>query len=196
MPNFKRGFKTWAENIAGSIRQDLKIKKHEPLPATALAEYLKIELLRPEDVKDIPPHCLKQLLEIDSDGWSATTFHVGDRSVIIYNPQHSKKRQASDLMHEFAHILCGHKLAQIILSADGKIVMRTFDQQQEDEAGWLSGCLLLPRDALFHIKRTRLTNEEASTYYQVSNDMVNYRLNVSGVKYLLQNIKNSKFSRA
>jgi len=189
MPNFERGFKTWAENISSSIRKELGIKPHDPLPVNALANHLKIILFVPNDISEVPNECLKQLLEKDPGGWSATTFHIGDRAVIIYNPKHSKKRQASDVMHEFSHILCNHELAQIILSVDGSIVMKSFDKKQEDEAAWLSGCLLLPRAALLHIKFNRIDDETASNLYCVTNDMLRYRVNVSGVNYVMSRIK-------
>ena len=193
MPNFERGFKAWAENISLSIRKDLGLKPHDPLPVESLASHLKIELLTPANVSGLSQDHLKQLLKTDTSGWSATTFHIGPRTVIIYNSEHSIKRRASDLMHEFAHILCSHELTQLILSQDGKIEMKSFDKNQEDEAAWLGGCLLLPKQAVLHIKFRGMDDDTASNHYCVSKDMLNYRVGVSGVKNIMS--RTNKFSR-
>jgi Zn-dependent peptidase ImmA (M78 family) len=57
------------------------------------------------------------------------------------------------------------------------------DRQQEDEANWLAGCLLLPRDALVLIRQRRLDLAQAAREYGTSMDMLNYRINVTGVDY-------------
>ena len=57
-----------------------------------------------------------------------------------------------------------------------------FDRNKEDEAKWLSGSLLLPRDALLHIRRRKLGDEEACETYGCSKEMLNYHLRVTGVE--------------
>jgi Zn-dependent peptidase ImmA (M78 family) len=59
--------------------------------------------------------------------------------------------------------------------------LHSFDRVQEDEANWLAGCLLLPRDALVHIRRQGWTVLQAVRAFGVSADMVQYRINVTGV---------------
>src|SRR5258705_9198107 len=56
-------------------------------------------------------------------------------------------------------------------------------RQQEEEADWLSGCLLLPREALINIKRRRIAEANAATEYGVSVKMLNYRLAMTGVNW-------------
>jgi len=51
-------------------------------------------------------------------------------------------------MHELAHLIIGHEPARVVVSPDMILAVRTYDQGQEEEAAWLSGCLLLPRPAL------------------------------------------------
>jgi Zn-dependent peptidase ImmA (M78 family) len=66
------------------------------------------------------------------------------------------------------------------------IALRTHNKEQEDEANWLAGSLLLPRDALFSIRRRRLTDEEACQEYGVSLAMLRFRFNASGVDIQLR----------
>lgn len=109
------------------------------------------------------------------------TLTVGSKDLIILNPAHSGGRPASDLMHEVAHLLMGHKPARVYVSEDGLLMLDTYDRVQEEEARWLAGCLLLPREALVFIRRGNMDLRTAAEKYGVSLDMLQYRLNVTGV---------------
>ena len=125
------------------------------------------------------------VLAAEDSGWSAVTleFQELQRKLIILNQMHSLRRQSSDLMHEIAHHLCGHKPAAMQMSKEGVLMLETYSRKDEEEADWLSGCLLLPRPALMYIKR-RMSDEEAiCEHYMVSRAMLKYRLDVSGVNY-------------
>jgi Zn-dependent peptidase ImmA (M78 family) len=47
------------------------------------------------------------------------------------------------------------------------LILNTYDRQQEDEANWLAGSLLLPRDALIWIRKQRLDLQAAAREYGV-----------------------------
>lgn len=53
----------------------------------------------------------------------------------------------------------------------------------EEEAMWLSGCLLLSREALLSIKRSGLSNSDVCHKYSVSSDLSTFRMNKTGVNY-------------
>ena len=99
---------------------------------------------------------------------------------------------ASDLTHEMAHVLAGHTPSRIDVSEDGLLLLNSFDRDQEDEANWLAGCLLLPREALMLIQRSGLSLEVACRRYGVSSAMMNYRLGVTGVNKQLRRIKSRR----
>lgn len=61
------------------------------------------------------------------------------------------------------------------------IALRTHNREQEDEANWLAGCILLPRDALLQIRRLGLTDAQVCTEYGVSLAMFRFRINATGV---------------
>ena len=63
-------------------------------------------------------------------------------------------------MHELSHIILGHELASAMFTESGDFVPSTYDQDQEDEAGWLGGTLLLPRPALVWMRRQRMSDDE------------------------------------
>lgn len=85
---------------------------------------------------------------------------------------HSEGRLASDIMHELAHIILGHEPARVEVSKDGLLILSTYDKTQEEEAKWLSGCLLLPREAPLLIRRSGLSPEVAAAKYGVSVPML------------------------
>lgn len=180
--NFERGFKSWAERTSASLRQELKLLPHEPLPPPLLAGHLDVTLWTPSEVPGITQDVLDQLLDHDPWGWSAVSVYHADRAVVIYNPRKSAGRRASDIMHELAHLILSHQPATVVMSQDGSFVMRSYDQMQEDEANWLAWCILLPREALLRCRRLNLSVAEIGQEYDVTETLVNFRLRMTGVE--------------
>jgi Zn-dependent peptidase ImmA (M78 family) len=177
-----RGFKTWAENVAINIRRDLDLPPHAPLSAHELAKHLDVLLWTPYDVPNVPADVITQLLDYDPGGWSAVTCFASDQARIIYNPRHSVARQNSDIAHELAHVILEHEPGKIVISHDASIVMRSFDPKQEEEANCLGWSLLLPRTALTHATKARLDKTEIARKWVVSEQLVEYRARVTGVR--------------
>lgn len=84
-------------------------------------------------------------------------------------------------MHELAHRIRNHEPEQMSISSEGLMLLKAYDKEQEEEADWLAGVLLLPRDALVHVKRQGMTDEEVITNYGVSKRMYTYRVSMTGV---------------
>lgn len=181
---FERGYKTWCETYATVIRKELGVESHGSLDSHLLAKHLGIKVITPHDVLGLTSAALAVLLRNDGKTpscWSAVTLVVAEKVIVILNSSHSAARQASDLTHELAHRIRGHETHEMELSAEGMMFIASYDKVQEEEADWLAGCLLLPRAALIHIKKKRLTIEDAATSYGVSKAMVTYRLARTGV---------------
>lgn len=83
-------------------------------------------------------------------------------------------------MHECSHVILNHKPAQAMQSQGG-ILISSYDRQQEDEADWLGGTLLLPRIALLKIAQEGVNYPEHTRHYVVSDDMLRMRLDRTGV---------------
>ena len=182
MPTLERGFKSWSERVAQTLRDELGLESADPVDPLELAKILGIEILTPHGVPGLPSEVLEQLLQVDPWGWSALSLKLPDgRFLLIYNPRKSSGRQASDIIHELAHFILDHKPATIILSPDGELAMRSFDPKQEEEANWLGWCILLPRDALLKSRRKGLEIGDIAKHYGVTESLVRFRLNKSGV---------------
>ncbi|CAG9229799.1 hypothetical protein BCAR13_60176 [Paraburkholderia caribensis] len=61
------------------------------------------------------------------------------------------------------------------------MLLKAYDKEQEEEADWLAGVLLLPREALVHIRRQGMSDEEVVANYGVSKRMYTYRVSITGV---------------
>lgn len=91
----------------------------------------------------------------------------------------------SVVMHELSHIMLGHELESAGISDDGHLIPSNFNQEQEDEADWLAGTLLLPRPALLSIKKSDISDQDAMQMYSVSRQMLTWRVRMTGVNYQL-----------
>jgi Zn-dependent peptidase ImmA (M78 family) len=181
---FERGFKTWCEKYAVEKRLALGLSASAPLDSILLATHLGVRVWVPKDVPGLRAASLAILLRNDGitpSCWSAVTLVVGPRVVVILNSSHSKARQASDLTHELAHRIRGHEAQEVAVSEEGLMLLKSYDKVQEEEADWLSGCLLLPRDALSSIRKRRLEDSTACAEYGVSLRMLNYRMSMTGM---------------
>jgi Zn-dependent peptidase ImmA (M78 family) len=83
----------------------------------------------------------------------------------------------------------------VFVAPDGSLLLNTYDKAQEEEAKWLAGCLLLPREALMRIRALRLAEDDAAQRYGVSTSMLRYRLQVSGVNVQLARTRSWKRAR-
>ena len=63
----------------------------------------------------------------------------------------------------------------------GHLLLSSFEQEQEDEADWLSGTLLVPRTGLVVAYRSVQDPRILANGFRVSVDMLNWRLRMTGV---------------
>ena len=186
MSSFRRGFKAQSERKAVEVRKTLNFDDISPLSATILAEHLGVLIWSVNNVPGVDASDLHHLLVIEPDGLSAFTLRIGERYLVVFNPSQSDKRVNSVIMHELAHIMLGHRLASAGTSEDGHLLPSNYDQDQEAEADWLGGTLLLPRPALLWMRKQGMTAPEATEHFQVSTDMLNWRIRMTGVDHQLK----------
>ena len=180
---FRKGFKTWADNITVDLRKQLGLYDTSPLSAFDLCKHLSIPIWQPSDVVGLPNEKLDELLNSGSEFWSAATIPLDNGGhIIIHNPKHSPARQQSNLMHELAHILCEHKISEDIQKSGLASFLRCHNDNQEHEAEWLGACLQLPRPALIWALKRNMTIEQISESYYSSIEMTKFRVNITGAK--------------
>lgn len=174
----RRGFKAEANEIAREVRKELGLRAIDPLDPWMLAGHLAIPVVPLSKLAPDAPEAARHFTVVDPGAFSAVTVFQGSRRIIAYNDAHSPGRQASDLSHELAHGLLLHP-PEPALDGGG---CRNWDPILENEANWLGGALLIPEEAALDIVRRGLTLGEAAELYGVSEQMVRFRLNVTGAR--------------
>jgi Zn-dependent peptidase ImmA (M78 family) len=174
----RRGFKTQAERISTTIRQEHGCSNDEPAPLDKVAKSLNIDIIPADEL--VERSRLEELQELQPDAFSAATFPgPNGRKVIVYNPIASEGRSRSNQAHELAHVILDHNVRTI--ERVGGLSFLTCDVEQEEEADWLAGCLLLPRELLVKSAYKGMGAEEIAATYKTSEPMARFRLNASGV---------------
>ena len=174
----RRGFKSEAERIARRVRADLGLSAAEPVAPELIAELLGIEVKAGDEL--IPRERFQELEDIQPGSFSACTLRPSPGCVVVvYNPLSSKPRRNSDVAHELAHTLLDHDLS--LVQRLGAVTFLSCDPAQEEEAAWLSGCLLLPRALLLAEVRRGADARDIAKKHGVSERMAQYRLDVTGV---------------
>ena len=121
-------------------------------------------------------------------------FHLpAGRTVIVCNPLSELGRTNSDIAHEIAHVLLDHEIREIQQLAGHTFF--TCNPEQEEEANWLAGCLLLPRPLLLREAYANSNVDLIAEKHQVSVPMARYRLNTSGVLLQVQRARAGRGQR-
>lgn len=192
----RRGFKAWCEKTAGDYRRSLGVPPTAALDPNRLAARLGVRVTTPTGIPTLSDAARRQLLETDPDSWSAVTLVRGDTGLVVLNSAHSEARQRSSLAHELAHLILNHAADATRLGEPGLLFRGSFDREQEEEATWLAGCLLVPRDGLLAARRQTASEEGLARRFGVSGDLVRWRLRVTGVLRQVRRLPQPAASRA
>ena len=174
----RRGFKAEAERHAQELGRRLGYGERDPVELAAVATHLDVEVLAADEVVD--RRRLDLLNELQPDAFSAATFKLpAGKRIVVYNPLHPAGRTNSNIAHELGHLLLDHTVRTIETVGNFKFV--TCDAEQEQEADWLAGCLLLPRPLLYAAAKRGWNPAQIAAEYETSEQMARFRLNASGV---------------
>jgi hypothetical protein len=143
----------------------MDLSPRNPLKIRELARYLNVEVVAADELVD---HAgLKELERIQPGAFSAATFHLPDgRTVTVCSPCSDPGRTNSDIAHELAHILLMFHDVRELQQLAGH-TFPTCDPEQEAEANWPCGCLLLPRQLLLREVYADATAEDPAAKYEV-----------------------------
>ena len=162
-----------------------------------LAKYAKLLVASFEQVAPFLSEETKQhLLEKGKDAWSggACSQALPDgQKLIILNPTHGENRQNATLMEEISHVFLGHKPSRLAIenkTKDGKIIARDYHAEIEEEAYSIGAAALVPYSSLKRFIEQGKTSREIARHFNVSRDLVEYRIKVSR---LWETYKNSIF---
>ena len=174
----RRGFKAEAERLATDIWGAMGLSPGDCMDGVRLARHVGCTVRPADELVDIAK--LRHLKRVQDDAFFACTFKLPKGHAIVFNPLMTATRRNSDIAHEVSHIVLDHRLSR--LERLGGVAFLAGDKQQEDEAAWLSGCLLLPRFALIHDLKRGMQSKTIARNRVLSQDMVDYRRRVTGVE--------------
>ncbi len=176
MVKFRHGFKARANDIALGLRKQAGLAETAPLDPRDVFQRLSVQIVPLSEFRSVCPSPAQVLLS-HSGGFSAMLLPVGQgKRIVIHNDSHSSRRQVSNLAHELAHVLLAHPTELVCMGDLG----RRADSLVEDEAAYLGGCILVPNEAAYRIAFSGLDARTAADCYGVSEEMITYRLRISG----------------
>lgn len=169
---FRRGFKAEANRIALRIRHRMGLSAIAPINPFEVCTRFDIHAIPLSELDGNSP-----FLRRASSEFSAVTVPCGFETAIVHNDSHHPYRQRSNICHELAHCFLGHECTPP-LTETGE---RARDGGVEAEANFLAGALLIPNEAALHIVSNGIV-AKAQGMYGVSEQMLTYRLRVSGAQ--------------
>lgn len=174
----RRGFKAEAERLAARVRKEMEKRPSERVDAAELARHAGAEVRCADELTSLAK--LEELDALQPGAFSACTFSIGARHIVVYSPLASPGRTQSDIAHEVAHLLLQHSLKSVETIAG--VSFFTCNPDEEQEANWLAGCLLLPRPLLLQAARQRMDSAAIAEAFSVSEAMAAFRLRTTGVE--------------
>lgn len=174
----RRGFKAEAERLAVKTRSDMGRSASEHVDAVELARHAGAEVRCADELTSLEK--LEELDALQPGAFSACTFSIGDRHIVVYSPLANRGRTQSDIAHEVAHLLLQHSVKSVETIAGASFF--TCDPDEEQEANWLAGCLLLPRELLLQAARQGMDSAAIAEAFNVSETMAAFRLRTTGVQ--------------
>ena len=178
----RRGFKTQAEKLARQRRSAFGLAPTDRLDPVSFLRSEGLVVWRPNDIPGLDPDHLHQLTVIGKDEWDGMTIKENGFTAIIVNSSDAKTRQANTLMHEWAHIELRHKPSRADRSEGGILLLSDYPPELEEEADWLSGCMLAPRDGLLTHCGRGLSATQVAAHYGISPQLANWRIRMTGIQ--------------
>jgi hypothetical protein len=129
-----------------------------------------------------------QLLGAGGGKWSGGVLPIAlpdGMRICILNPTHTRERHKSTLMEEIAHAYLAHEPTKLIFDGES-LRARDFIKAQEEEAFGIGAAALLPWESFFHRVNEGKTRSKIAQEYDVSEELVRYRIQICGAYRLYQ----------
>lgn len=184
----RRGFKTKAKSLALELRAEIGLDAHAPFDPYVFASEYGIPVVQ---LSDLDGAARDHFLQPDGSALSGALIPSGTGAVILENDAQPLTRRHTTMCHELAHVVLEHQFG-VSLSDERKCGL---GGEQETEADWLSGEMLIPSDGAFRLARRNATDEQAAASYDVSLAIARWRMNHSGARKIVQRTR-AKWSKS
>jgi IrrE N-terminal-like domain len=171
------GFKSESERLSLAVRLELDLDPSDRFEPRRLADHLGIPVVMLEELR---PHAEAAVDHLHGEGvreFSAATVFRGTRRLVIANSAHPPGRQANSLAHELAHVLLEHEPGPAL----DELGTRRWRGDDEEEADWLAGSLLVPRAGIIPVMNGCGRDvDAAAAHFGVSRELMRWRFNQTG----------------
>ncbi|WP_428339852.1 ImmA/IrrE family metallo-endopeptidase [Mycobacterium sp.] len=185
----RRGFKTEAKRLALELRADIGLDAHAPFDPYAFATEYGITVVQ---LSGLDGAARDHFLRASGSALSGALIPVQTGAIILENDAQPLTRRRTTMCHELAHVVLEHQFG-VSLSADERKCGLGGDQ--EDEADWLSGEMLIPYDGAIRLARSDATDQQAANVFDVSLAVARWRMNHSGARKIVERSRD-KFARS
>ncbi|QNE35382.1 ImmA/IrrE family metallo-endopeptidase [Leifsonia shinshuensis] len=168
-----RGFKTRAKALALEVREELNLDLMDPFDPYELAKLYGIEVVATSVL--LPATAPK-------DAISGALVPTGTGTIIIDNDSEPPGRRKLTTSHEMSHVVLEHEFPAAIVDEQG---CRTTIGDQEDEATFLAGELVLPYNAALKLAWRNTPDAVVARDYGISVHAAAWRMNASGARMLV-----------
>lgn len=175
----RRGFKAESERRALEWREKFGLRCDAPLDPRRVAADLGVQVVTIADLvaSGLAAKTAQYLLNGGQKDFSAVTLVDNGRPrLIVENEAHADGRRSNSVAHEVSHVILQHEPHPPFAKGG----TRQWFAAMEDEADWLAGTLLVPRDAAVAVARAKWDFERAAEVYRVSAQLMKQRLHMTG----------------
>lgn len=151
-----------------------------------LARFAKLLVATFEQIEPfLTEETRKHLLDSGSDKWSGGACSQplpNGQKLIVLNPTHNQNRQNATLMEEICHVFLGHQPSRLAIenvNKQGKPIARDYREADEEAAYSVGAAALVPFAGLRHLVYQGKTSREIARHFNVSRELVEYRMKVS-----------------
>lgn len=172
----KYGFKAYAKRLALDVRAEFDQDAFGPFDPYELAATYGIDVdpISELALDDDARHHLSRA----SQKFSGALLQVGRGFRIVENDLHARTRRRVTVGHEMSHVLLDHEHPAVVrydrCNGAGK--------EQEEEATWLAGELLVPYDAALQEAWSGSSDFQVAERFEVSVAEARFRMDASGVR--------------
>ena len=140
---------------------EIGLDAHAPFDPYAFASEYGIPIVQ---LSELDGAARNHFLKANGSALSGALIPTGTGVVILENDAQPLTRRRTTMCHELAHVVLEHEFG-VSLSDERKCGL---GGEQEAEADWLSGEMLIPYDGAFRLARANATDDHAADAFDVS----------------------------
>lgn len=180
----RRGFKEDAKRLTLEVRAEIGLDPLDRLDPRAVAVEYGVTIYTVTALAGAcGPDVGEWLGGPGQEVFSAALVPCGTARFIVDNDLHAVTRRVSSIAHEMAHVLCEHRFTEVLVTVEG---CRAASRDDEAEADWLGGELLITYTAAVAAARAGWDDQQVADAYGVSPRRAAMRMNASGARTVVQ----------